>query len=84
MFKLIVKLFGFKQLIKKCTRITETSSTTIDLILSIAVKNIPVADVIATSLSDRDMVACIRKINLQCYKPKTIKCQEYKNFCQDR
>ena len=81
-------MFGFKQLIKKCTRITETSSTTIGLILSNAAKNIPVADVIATSLSDHDMVACIKKINHQRYKPKTIKCRDYKNYdptrlCED-
>ena len=82
MFKSIVKSFGFKQLIKKCTRITETSSTTIDLILSNVTQNIPVADVIATSLSDHDMVACIRNINHQSYKPKMIKCRDYEN-CKD-
>jgi exonuclease III len=74
MFKTIVKLFGFKQLIKKCTRLTETSSTTIDLILSNAAQNISAVDVVATSLSDHDMVACIRMINHQRYNPRMIKC----------
>ena len=45
-----------------------------------AAQNIPVADVIATSLSDHDMVACIRNINHQSYKPKMIKCRDYKNY----
>ena len=80
MFKSNVKLFGFKQLIKKCTCITELSSTTIDLILSNAAKNIPVADIIATSLSDYVVVACIRKIIHLRYKPKTIKCRNYENY----
>ena len=79
-FKTIVKLFGFKQLVKKCTRLTETSSTTIDLILSNAAQNISAVDVVATSLGDHDMVACIRKINHQRYNPRTIKCRDYKNY----
>ena len=72
MFKSIVKLFGFKQLVKKCTRITETSSTTIDLILSNAARSMPVADVIATSLSDHDMVACIRRLITNVKNPKRL------------
>ena len=74
MFKTIVKLFGFKQLMKKCTRLTETSSTTIDLILSNAAQNISAVDVV------HDMVACIRKINHQRYNPRMIKCRDYKNY----
>ena len=58
----------------------ETSSTTIDLILSNAAQNISAVDVVATSLSDHDMVACIRKINHQRNNPRMIKCRDYKNY----
>ena len=68
MFKSIVKLFGFKQLVKKFTRIAETSSTTIDLILSNAARSMPVA----TSLSNHDMVACIRRLINNVKNPKRL------------
>ena len=79
MFKTIVRMSGFKQLIKKCTRIMETS-TIIDLILSNAPYNTLAVDVVAASISDHDMVACIRKVNHQWYYPRLVKCLDYKNY----
>ena len=74
-FKTTLTLNGFKQLIKKPTRITQTSSTLIDLILTNRPLTISKTDVIALSLSDHDMIACIRKVNFQKFAPKTIKCR---------
>jgi hypothetical protein len=45
-----------------------------------AAQNIPAVDVVATSLSDHDMVACIRTINHQRYNPRMIKYRDYKNY----
>ena len=73
-------LNGFKQLIKKPTRITQTSSTLIDLIVTNRPLTISKTDVIASSLSNHDMIACIREVNSQKFAPKTIKCRNYANY----
>ena len=80
MFKSIVKLFGFKQLVWKSTRITEASSKLFDLIFINAPQNIRAVQVVSNSLSDHEMVTCVRKINHQVYKPRSIKCIDYKNY----
>lgn len=71
---------SYKQMIKKPTRTTETSSTLIDLIFTNRPSTLSKVDVIATSLSDHDMVACARKLNSQKYQPRTIKCRNYVNY----
>ena len=73
-------LNGFKQLIKKATRITEHSRTLIDVILTTQVSNISKSDVIPSDLSDHDMIACVRKLNNIKNLPKTVKCRNYKNY----
>ena len=79
-FKTTITQNGFKQLIKKPTRITQTSSTLIDLIITNKPSTISKSDVIATSLSDHDMVACVRKLNPQKFESRTIKCRNYANY----
>ena len=37
-------------------------------------------DVVSTSLSDHDMIACIRKVNPHKQEPKIIKCRNYANY----
>lgn len=78
--KEVIMQNGFKQLIKKPTRITQTSSTLIDLIITNRPSTISKSDVIATSLSDHDMVACVRKLNFQKFESRTIKCRNYANY----
>ena len=70
----------FTQLIKNSTRITELSSTLIDLIASNNPSSIAATIVYALSLSDHDMVGCIRKINNIRYPMRTIHCRNFKNF----
>ena len=84
----ILKVNGLKQLISKPTRVTPTTSTLIDVITS----NNPVAisntDVIPSSMSDHDIIGCVRKINTLKFKQKTITCRSYakydpNNLCTD-
>lgn len=79
-FKSIIALNGLKQLVKSATRITRESSTLIDLILSNRPRFLPHVNVVSTSLSDHDMICCIRKINAQKYPYRTIKCRNYANY----
>ena len=57
--KSVFELFGLKQIIKKPTRITETTSTLIDAVLTNTPSNITDTDVIATSIGDHDMPGCV-------------------------
>ena len=52
---------GFKHVIKKPTRVTENTSTVIDVILTNSPENIIHTDVITTNLSDHEMIGAIRK-----------------------
>ena len=79
-FKNTLHLFGFKQLISKPTRITQTTSTLIDIIATNKPNLISNTEVIPTSIGDHEMIACTRKINNTKYEPKTITCRDYKNY----
>ena len=57
------KLNGFTQLIKRATRITKDTETLIDLIATNNPSVISCTEVLPTSLSDHDMVCCLRKLN---------------------
>ena len=79
--KSIFNLMGFKQLIKKATRIiTDTSETLIDIIQTNNPEVISTSTVIPIEFSDHDLIACVRKLNHQTYKPKTIEFRDYKNY----
>ena len=79
-FKHMMEVQGFKQLVDKPTRSTINSETLIDLIFSSNPSVIPKVEVIATSLSDHDMIGCIRKINSLKFNHRTIKCRSYSNY----
>ena len=72
-FKAMLNVNGFTQLVKSATRITESTSTLIDLIASNNPTTISNVSVISTSISDHDMVGCIHKLNNIKYKPRTLK-----------
>ena len=78
-FKSILTLNGFKQLIKKPTRTTQHTSSMIDIIATNK-ENIKLANVIPTTLSDHDMVGCVRKVNHSKFVPRTIRCRDYSNY----
>ena len=76
----IFMLNGYKQLVTKATRITEDSKTLTDTIFTNIPKNISKANTVSTSLSDHDMVGCVRKLNHLKYESKTIHCRNYRDY----
>ena len=79
-FKSIFFLNGFTQLITKPARTTKDSQTLIDIIATNSVENISSVDVIVKSLSDHDMIVCVRKMNFKRFLPKTIRCRDCKTY----
>ena len=58
---------GFKQILNTPTRVTDQTSSLIDLIFVNNNKT-----VIPTGLTDHDLIACVRKVNNVKYKSETI------------
>ena len=73
-------VFGLKKIITKPTRISETTETLLDVILTNNPSNIAKHDVISTSIGDHDMPGCVRKINNSSFRPRIITCRDYKNY----
>ena len=76
----IILLNGFDQLISMPTRTTPDSSTLIDVVLSNKKANISKTDVIPFSLSDHDMIGCVRKKNHLKFESRTMTCRNYTNY----
>ena len=72
--------YGYKQLIKKATRVTETSETLVDHILTNSPNTIRNYDTILSSNSDHDIIATIRKKSTPKYPPRTVYSCNYKNY----
>lgn len=69
---LLLKGFsGMSQLINEPTRITKSSSTLIDVILSSHPHNISLAKVIQLGTSDHFMVGCVRKMKSLRFQAQT-------------
>ena len=86
--KEIFRNFGLTQLIDKATRTAKESSTLLDLFASNSPGNITFTNVVASSLSDHDMLIAVRKINACKLPPRTIECRNYAKynpsaFCDD-
>ena len=79
-FKSIISSNGLKQIIQKATRICDTTKTLIDIIATNSTATIIHHDVIPTGIGDHDMVGCIRKINSTKFKPRLIKCRDYRKY----
>ena len=75
--KSVFEIYGLQQLVTKATRVCQKSNTLIDVILTTKKTAIYKVDVIPTSLSDHDMVGCVRKINAMKFAPRTIRCRDY-------
>ena len=78
--KTLFNVNGFKQIVKKSTRITKSTSTLIDVVLTNAPETIIHTDVITTNLSDHEMIGAIRKKCQQKYQPRTVRSRTYKNY----
>ena len=81
--KNVFSMYGYKQLIDSATRITESSKTLIDVIQTNKSNNISSTAVFPSSLSDHDLIGCVRKLHNIKYQPKTIKCRNYDNYNSD-
>ena len=71
---------AFTQLIETATRITEETATLIDVVLTNNPLNISSTVNIAASLSDHNLIGCIRKMNTFRYQPEVITCRYFKNY----
>lgn len=65
------------QLIKKTTRTTKDCSTLIDLFATNMPSNIIGVKVVASSMSDHDMLVAVRKINASKQSFQTFKSRNY-------
>ena len=79
-FKSIVSSNGLKQIIRKATRICDTTETLIDIIATNNISTIVNHGVISTGIGDHEMVGCVRKINWVKFKPRLIKCHDYRKY----
>ena len=77
-----LKTNGIKQVIEKATCVTKDSSTLLDIIASNKPNNISHCDTIPASLSDHDMVGCVRKLHHFKYNANIITCRNFSNYDQ--
>jgi len=52
----------------------------IDIIATTNPANIARSGVIAKSLSDHDLIGCVRKLNYKKYPAKTVNCRNYRSY----
>ena len=71
---------GFKQILNAPTRVTDQTSSLIDLIFVNNNQNISYKAVIPIGLKDHDLIACVRKVNNVKYESETIRYRDYKNY----
>ena len=76
-FKALVPLYGLNQVMKQTTRISKNTFTLIDLILTNNRSVIPRSSVFPISLSNHDMVGCVRKLHNTKKTPRIINCWNY-------
>ena len=79
-FKALVRLYGFTQVIKRPTRISKDTSTLINLILVNNQAIISESGVFPMSISDHDMVGCIRKLHNTKFAHRIINCRNYSSY----
>ena len=76
----MIRLEGFEPLVKSPTRVTQDSSTLIDVILTKNEQAIASTDVAPLNMSDHVLIGCVRKVNHQKYKYRAITCCNYSNY----
>ena len=76
-------LYGLVQLIKKPTRLTETTKTILDLIFVNNEHGIIDSGIVPISISDHSLVYCILKTGVKKAPPKVIEYRSYAHFNTD-
>jgi hypothetical protein len=79
-FKMSLSSNGYKQLVTEPTRITKDSSSLVDIIATTRPEVIKETKVFTTSISDHEMVGCIRKRNHMKFPAKTIRVRDYTDY----
>ena len=82
--KFLCSLYQLKQFINEPTRVTSTSATLIDLILTNTPENILQSGVIHLGISDHSLVYALRKFSLPKSLPKYKDVRNFKNFNENQ
>ena len=78
--KSIFTLYGLNQLITVATRVTENTSTLIDVILTNEPSRVTMSTVIPCDISDHNIIGYVRKINFQRFPAKLKSHRDYKKY----
>jgi len=81
--KNVLKSMTLSQLVRDPTRITKTSKSLIDVILSTHPQNIPFTVVVPVGLSDHFMVGCVRKMNSLKFQARAVTGRTYSKYHKD-
>ena len=73
-------LYNLEQLIKKPTRVTNTSSTLIDLIFTNQPNNISSSGVIDLGMSDHNLIYAVKNMTMPKYRQTCLRVRNYKRF----
>ena len=76
----LCSLYQIDQLIDKPTRVTDTSATMIDLVLTNVEENIHASGVIHLGISDHSLIYALRKFMLPKTNPGVREIRDYKHF----
>ena len=76
--------YGYKNLIKKPTRTTETTNTLLDLILVSDSSKVREADVLDFAIADHKFIYAVYSLTPKKHKPLLIKSQNFKNTNLDQ
>lgn len=76
----LLSLNGLIQTIKGPTRITDTTESLIDVILTTKPENLMEIKIVSTALSDHYAIGCKRKLNNIKQQYESIKCRDYSNY----
>ena len=76
----LLDIYQLKQLIKEPTRVTETTETLIDHIITNSQESLTHWGSISTSISDHSLIYSVRKIGIPRGPPKVIESRSFKNF----
>ena len=79
----IFDIYGIHQLINESTRITDTSSSLIDLCLTNSISTVVDSGVIHLSISDHSLIYMVRKAHYVRSRARTIKIRTLKNFSSE-
>ena len=78
----ISSVYQLEQLIKEPTRVTKSSATTIDLILTNMVDNIATSGVIHLGISDHSLIYAVRKFAVPKTRPIIKEVRNFKHFVE--